>query len=153
MIKNTKTTLSTLTLLICSFLTSVGQTFQMIQKADIPISISNNAVSQGYKNGEPFVFSFAGIDNSKIFSGISLHSYAYDVNADSWTSLPDLPDTLGKIAASASTVKNKIYIIGGYHLLANGNEISSNKAAESTDAKGLATPMPVMSCAEPCMGS
>jgi hypothetical protein len=104
-----------------------SQTFQLIQKTNIPTSISNNAVSQGYKNGEPFVFSFAGIDNSKIYSGISLLSYAYDVNADSWTSLPDLPDTLGKIAASASTVKNKIYIIGGYHVLANGNEISSNK--------------------------
>lgn len=33
------------------------------------------------------------------------------------------------------------------------NEISNNNAAESTEANGLATPLPVMSCAEPWIGS
>ena len=37
------------------------------------------------------------------------------------------PDTLGKVAAGASRVGNIIYIFGGYHVLANGDEISSNK--------------------------
>ncbi len=35
----------------------------------------------------------------------------------------------------------------------NPNEISNNKAAERMEAKGLATPLPVISCAEPWMGS
>ena len=32
-------------------------------------------------------------------------------------------------------------------------EISNSKAAERIEAKGFATPLPVMSCAEPCIGS
>jgi hypothetical protein len=107
--------------------THYSQTFQLLPKADMPAQISNNAVTYGHKNGSPYLFSFAGIDNTKLFSGISLQSFAYDITNNTWSSLPDLPDTLGKIAASASTIKNKIYIVGGYHVLSNGNEVTSNK--------------------------
>lgn len=41
--------------------------------------------------------------------------------------LVDLPDTLGKVAAGASRINDTIYIVGGYHVFSNGNEVSSNK--------------------------
>lgn len=94
----------------------------------MPTAISNNAVSQGINtNGDTLVYSFAGIDSSKKYNGISLQSFAYNYSNATWTTLPNLPDTMGKIAAAASTIKNKIYIVGGYHVKANGNEVSSNK--------------------------
>jgi N-acetylneuraminic acid mutarotase len=95
--------------------------------ADMPMPISNNAVSQAVVSGVPYVYSFAGIDSTKIYSGINLKSFRYNTQTDRWDSLPDLPDVIGKIAAGASTVKNKIYIIGGYSVAANGTETSSDK--------------------------
>jgi hypothetical protein len=49
------------------------------------------------------------------------------VAGDSWTELDTLPTALARIAMGASTVKNKIYVIGGYHVFANSNEASSNE--------------------------
>ncbi len=92
----------------------------------MPMAISNNAVTAATLDGVPHVFSFSGIDSTKIFSGISLKSFRYNTQTDSWDTIAPLPDTRGKIAAGASTVKNKIYIIGGYYVFQNGSETSSD---------------------------
>ena len=115
--------------LLCSFQIEAQhlQDWEGTEVSPMPEPVSNNAVTQGFINGSPYVFSFGGIDSTKIWSGIHLRSFRYDVNADSWDTIPSLPDTMGKIAAGASTVKNKIYIIGGYHVLQNGSEVSSDK--------------------------
>lgn len=93
----------------------------------MPFKISNNAVTQADSLGEQFVYSFGGIDQSKIHSGIVQNSYKYQISTGIWTQILPLPSTLANIAAGASTVKNKIYIIGGYHVYPNGNELSSNE--------------------------
>ncbi len=94
---------------------------------NMPEAITNNAVSEGFINGKPYVYSFAGLDSSKKYSGIHLRSYKYDVTNKTWQQLADLPDTLGKIASAASRIKDTIYIIGGYHVFEDGHERSSNK--------------------------
>jgi len=38
----------------------------------LPEPVSNNAVCEGFVDGVPYVYSFAGIDNSKAFDGIHL---------------------------------------------------------------------------------
>jgi len=116
-----------LLIIICNNLKLGAQLWTVTEKANMPLRTSNNAVSEGVSNGIPCVFSFAGIDSTKLFSGIHLKSFKYNTVYNIWQQLPDLPDTLGKIACAASIVKNKIYIIGGYHVYANGNEASSNK--------------------------
>ena len=113
----------------------------------MPVRVSNNAVVS--TNDYSKVYSFSGIDSTKLYSGIHLKSFKYDVLLDEWTTLPDLPDTLGKIAAGASCVKDKIYIVGGYHVLANGNEVSSDKVhvyntiTESYEADALNVPIAI----------
>lgn len=97
------------------------------EKDTMPMRISNNAVTHADINGQPFVFSFGGIDTSKIYSGITLHSFKYDVNGDNWSEIAPLPSGQPRIASAASTVKNKIYIMGGYSVASNGSETSSNK--------------------------
>ena len=94
---------------------------------NLPEPVSNNAVVEGFIDGEPYVFSFAGLDSTKTYSGIHLRSYRYDVKADSWLQIADLPDSLGKIASAASRIKDTIYIIGGYHVFKDHSERSSNK--------------------------
>lgn len=95
--------------------------------ANMPEPISNNAVVEGFVNDTAYVFSFSGIGAGKTFADISLKSFRYNTVSDIWDTIPNLPDTLGKIAAGASYVDSIIYIIGGYHVFQNGNEISSNK--------------------------
>jgi len=93
----------------------------------MPFAISNNAVCEAYINNSPFLFSFSGIDTSKIYSGISNRSFKFNITTNMWQEIDPLPDSSTKIAAGASFVNGKIYIIGGYTVLQSGNEISSNK--------------------------
>ncbi len=115
----------------------------------MPKSVGNNAVVCANIDGKDYVYSFAGIDSTRSSSGIHLQSFKYDVENDRWTQIPDLPDTLGKVAASASFVNDKIYIIGGYHVFPNGSELSSSKVHifdPQTDSyldDGMDIPVPI----------
>lgn len=113
------------TLLSCS--TSLAQTWEISETALMPEAVTNNAVCEGFNASGRFVYSFAGIDSSLDHDGIHLRSFRYNVDTDVWDSIPSLPDNQGKIAASASRVRDVIYIIGGYHVAPNGNETSSAK--------------------------
>lgn len=95
--------------------------------ADLPEKVSNNAVSEGFNNGKTYLYSFGGIDSTKLYSGIHLKSWRYNVDDDVVEILPNLPDTLGKIAMGASRIGDIIYIVGGYHVYSNGSELSSDK--------------------------
>ncbi len=139
-------TLSTLSALLL-FTNVWSQDWAIKAKATVPMAISNNAVTEGWVNGVPHVYTFGGIDSSKSASGITLNSFRYNTATDVWDTLADIPDTLGKIAMGASTVKNKIYIIGGYHVRANSSEVSSNKVhvfdPQSNSFLADASPLPV----------
>ena len=106
---------------------SLGQAWEVTPMTNAPERITNNAVAEGLVNGVPYIYTFGGLDSTKLYSGIHLRSYRYNTNTNVWDTIAVLPDTLGKIAAAASRVKDKIYIIGGYHVYANGGEASSNK--------------------------
>ncbi len=114
-----------LSIFLCTILNA--QHWEITEMASMPERVSNNAVCEGFINGQPYVYSFAGIDSTKIWSGIHLKSYRYSVMGDQWEIIDPLPDNMGKIAASASRVGDIIYIIGGYHVFSNNNEISSEK--------------------------
>lgn len=96
--------------------------------ADMPMRTANNAVA-AYNSltGQSYLYSFGGIDSTKTAAGIHQRVFAMSFLSNSWSELAQIPDTMGKIAMSANYVKGKIYLIGGYHVLANGNEISSDK--------------------------
>lgn len=112
-------------LFILSFQLS-AQSFSALP--NLPEPVSNNAVSHGTINNKNHIFSFCGIDETKEPAGIHLKSFFYNADSEQWLTLPPVVDPNGgKIAASASTVKNKIYIIGGYHVASDFTEISSNK--------------------------
>lgn len=123
--------------------------FSWEQKANMPKKISNNAVTSATIAGNLYTYSFGGIDSTKLYSGITRKSYRYNVSSDIWDTIPQLPDTMGKIASSAVTVKNKIYILGGYYVLANSTEISSNQvhiydpATNAYLPNGMTIPTPI----------
>lgn len=92
----------------------------------MPEPVSNNAIISAYSGDTLCIYSFAGIDTTKSPNGIHNKSFKYNTISQQWTELPPLPQGLTRIAAGASTVNNKIYIIGGYHVFANFNEESLN---------------------------
>lgn len=103
-----------------------GQLFEELPS--MPEAVTNNAVT-GAVSGDTFcVYSFCGLDFTKIWSGIHLKAWRMNTVTGEWSSLPPVPDPAGgKIAAAASTVKNRIYVVGGYHVAQNGSETSSVK--------------------------
>ncbi len=115
----------------------------------MPFRTSNNAVCEATVNGQEYVYSFGGIDGTKTSNGIHQRSFAYDVSGNAWTEVSPLPDSLGKIAMGASFVNEKIYIIGGYHVLANGAEVSSNRVhifnplSQNFEADGASVPLAI----------
>ena len=132
------------------FSTSLSaQHWSVTEQAALPEPVSNNAVAEGFINGMPYLYTFGGIDSTKLYSGIHLRSYRLDVQGNQWESIPALPDTLGKIAASANRVGDYIYIIGGYHVYASGNEKSSDRVhryhipTNTYIADGAAIPVPI----------
>ncbi|MEN8928141.1 MAG: T9SS type A sorting domain-containing protein [Flavobacteriales bacterium] len=124
MLKKVLSTVSTILFLTFHLL---SQDFYSRLEQPLPQGIANNAVSGGMLNGIPHVFSFTGIDSRKNYTGIGLKAFRYNTQTQIWDTIPDLPDTRGKIAAGASTIDSIIYIIGGYHVDRRGNEVSSNK--------------------------
>ena len=96
------------------------------QLPNLPFETSNNSVTSAIVNDTIFIYSFLGIDSTKIFSGIHTKSARYNTITQVWDTIPNVPDSLGGlIAAGASTVNNKIIIIGGYHVYSNNSEISA----------------------------
>lgn len=93
----------------------------------LPEAVSNQAVSEGFVNGVPFLYSFGGIDSTKLYSGIHLRSYRIDARTGIAERIDDIPDSLGKIASSASRINDTIYVIGGYHVFRDGTERSSDR--------------------------
>ncbi|MEO1411025.1 MAG: hypothetical protein AAFW73_14155 [Bacteroidota bacterium] len=134
---------------LCWFLAlplTQAQYWRVIEQSPMPEAVANNAVVAAEHDGVSYVYSFAGIDTSKAEAGIHLRSYRYNTQTDTWESLPPLPDTLGKIAAAASVVGDVIYIMGGYHVLPDG-EISSDKvhrfSISANDYLSDGAPIPV----------
>lgn len=96
--------------------------------APLPMPMANHALCAAEVNGTWNVYAFGGITAGLTNADIHRSAFRYDVDADAWTALPDIPDTLGKIAAAAGVVGTTAYVIGGYHVF-NGApfELSSNR--------------------------
>ena len=115
----------------------------------LPERVSNNAVTFGKDETNDYVFSFGGIDSTKIHSGINKRAYRYTISTNNWEEIAPLPFALSNIASAASTVKNTIYIFGGYHVNPGGGEISSNEViryspiTNSYLTNGTAIPIPI----------
>ncbi len=122
-----------------------GQVY--MELPSMPESVSNNAVTHGKIKGVPHLYSFSGIDSTKAFSGIHKKGFRYNTQTQIWDRINDLPSGNGRIAAGASTVKNKIYIIGGYEVMPNGSEISFDKVhiydPETNEYLADGAPIPV----------
>jgi len=91
----------------------------------LPEPVTNNAVAVLKKNGQTFFYSFYGLDKTKKWSGVHNKIMRVDLLKDKPALIGTLPDT-GRLAAGASVIENKAYIVGGYKVLSDGKEKSSH---------------------------
>ena len=102
----------------------------------MPVPLSDNAVCSyiNHSNSNSLdidAYSFGGRDSTLTWSGASRMAFCFKINASApvgeWQILPLIPDTIGKVGMAASTIKDKIYVIGGAYLLPDGRKVSSNR--------------------------
>lgn len=115
----------------------------------MPERAANNAVVYGTDDVYDYVFSFGGIDSTKVYTGVNNRAFRFTIATNSWEEIAPLPFSETNIASGASNVNNLIYIIGGYHVNLGGSEISSNEVIRynpETNAyltNGAAIPTPI----------
>ena len=114
----------------------------------LPEPVTNNAVAALETAGGVSVFSFLGMDSTKVWSGITNAAYRWDVDDPmGWRAATPVPGP-GRLAATAQVVKGRIYVMGGYTVAENGTErtlpnVDIYDPANDTWSRGADIPMPV----------
>lgn len=91
------------------------------QTAQLPDPVANNAVTQ--YAGE--IYSFAGLSAGKDWTDVHAKAFKCSLAESRCKTLPPLPDGKGRLAATAQTVGDTLYIFGGYTVAEDHTEIST----------------------------
>lgn len=111
----------------------------------LPAPVSNNAVAavetvEGWE-----VYSFLGLDESKLWSGVHSRVFRYRSRSEAWAELTPV-DGPGRLAGTAQAVGGLVLVFGGYTVAEDGTERSApevNMWDPVTERWGLAAPIPV----------
>lgn len=93
--------------------------------SDMPEALTNNAVATLSVAGRPALFSFSGLGGGKTAGDISSSAWSYDIAGDRWKRLPDVPGDKHRLASIAVSLGERIFVIGGYTVAADGTEVST----------------------------
>jgi len=80
----------------------------------LPEAISNNAVAAAKTSTGWQLYSFNGLRKSKDWQGVTNLAMRFDLTTRRGYSIDKIPYKAGRLASIAVTVKNKIYLFGGY---------------------------------------
>lgn len=89
----------------------------------LPEPVTNNAVA--YHPPRQTIYSFAGLGAAKDWQSVHAKAYKCDVSQSVCESIAPLPDSIGRLAATAQILGDTIYIFGGYSVGEDGSEIST----------------------------
>ena len=114
----------------------------------LPTPLTNNAVAAVTLADGLRLFTFLGLDTTKLHTGITRQALAYEVAGDRWTEVRSVPGPIGRIAATAVGLEGRVYLFGGYTVDADGNEVSTPDVdiydpATDSYTKGAPFPIPV----------
>ncbi|MHB1193777.1 MAG: Kelch repeat-containing protein [Longimicrobiales bacterium] len=114
----------------------------------LPAPVTNNAVAAVKTDAGVAVFSFMGLDSTKVWSGVTNAAYRWDVGStEGWRPVDPVPGP-GRLAATAQVVRGKIYVFGGYTVAADGKErslpdVNVYDPSSGTWSRGRDIPVPV----------
>jgi N-acetylneuraminic acid mutarotase len=89
----------------------------------LPQPITNNAVAAIEIDGRVSVFSFAGMDSTKLWRGVTNVAYRWDTGDAVWREIEPVPGP-GRLASTAQVIGGRIYMLGGYTVAEDGSEKS-----------------------------
>jgi hypothetical protein len=112
----------------------------------LPQPITNNAVAAIESDLGVAVFSFLGLDSTKVWDGITNAAYRWDVGSDAWITVAEVPGP-GRLASTAQVIDGLIYLIGGYTVAADGQErsvpdVNVYDPASDSWSRGANIPLP-----------
>jgi len=102
---------------------TMNQSIQVLELSSLPVAISNNAVAQVQVNNATYLYSFLGLESGKDWQDVSKKAFRYSQGR--WTQLSDVPVPQGRLASIAVTVRNQIYLFGGYTVAEDHSEVST----------------------------
>jgi len=94
--------------------------------AALPVDASNEPVANNavaLHSGK--IYSFAGLGAGKTWTDVHAKAFACDIDTQACETLPPLPDGKGRLAATAQTIGDLIYIFGGYTVAEDHTEVST----------------------------
>ncbi|WP_423929140.1 Kelch repeat-containing protein [Candidatus Palauibacter sp.] len=89
----------------------------------LPMPVANNAVAAIETSAGWAVFSFLGIDSTKLWSGVMTASFRWDLGSPAWRAIEPPPGP-GRLAATAQAFHGRIFLFGGYTVAEDGGEQS-----------------------------
>ena len=107
--------------------------------------VANNAVAAVETSAGWSIFSFLGIDSTKLWSGVTTASFRWDSGRAEWETI-DPPPGPGRLAATAQAFGGRIFLFGGYTVAADGSETSRPEVDVLDPETGRwtrAAPMPI----------
>lgn len=127
---------------------SLEQPVSKVAEFELPVPMSNNAVALAEGPDGPTLFSFNGLKSGKSWQDTSNSAFACTISIKICEEIAPVPVSAGRLASSAVTVADKIYLFGGYTVAENGDEVSTPEVfafdPKTKDYKRLADmPTPV----------
>ena len=116
--------------------------------APLPLAVSNNAVAISHEGKESKVFSFMGMGAKKTWDAITNRAFQMDLSTGKWTEVRPAPGVAGRLGAAAASVKDLVFLFGGYVVDSRGGEDTLSDMnifvpAENRWYRGEDIPVPV----------
>ena len=89
----------------------------------LPRPVSNNAVAALQVDRAWEVYSFLGLDTTRVWSGVRSWAFRWRMTDSVWTEIAPVPGP-GRLAATAQAVRGRIFVFGGYTVAEDGSESS-----------------------------
>ncbi len=96
----------------------------------MPSAHSNAAVAYLKNKDDYFLFRFFGLGSGKTWRDIKGGASVFNSKHQRWQNIQVFDDLPGRLAASAITIQNRIYIFGGYTVAQDGSEVSTSEVFE-----------------------
>jgi N-acetylneuraminic acid mutarotase len=103
----------------------------------LPLALSNNVVAAAKVGKRLFFYSFMGIGEKKTWDAITNRAFVLNTETGKWSETRPVPGPVGRLAASAATVKDVIYLLGGYTVDSKGEETSVRSVEVLLPSRGI----------------
>lgn len=119
---------------------------KQVKISTLPDAVSNNAVASLRTEDCDYLASFAGLSAGRGHDDIHARTFVFSDCTGRWREVDPVPDGEGRLAAVAATIRDRMYVFGGYTVAADGSEESTpwvHAFDPHTGTFEQRTPMPV----------